>query len=143
MSRYGSDGYVDRMNRQLVQRHPGSLLWRPGPRADLRFSVDYLGRRCRVVLRTPLLPVGAVRDPLDVITTTTGEGIDARTRFLNYHVEDAVNDSSQLLLRADAEVRLSDHVTLRNTVYGFNAERNWQNAEGFRTARRSSTSAPR
>ena len=130
VSRYGSDGYVDRMNPSS-SNVTGSLLWRPGPRADLRFSIDYLNDDVGSYFGTPLLPVAAVRDPLDVITTTTGEGIDARTRFLNYNVEDAVNDSSQLLLRADAEVRLSDHVTLRNTVYGFNAERNWQNAEGF------------
>ncbi len=130
VSRYGSDGYVDRMSPSS-SNFTGSLLWRPGPRADLRFSVDYLNDDVGSYFGTPLLPVAAVRDPLDIITTTTGEGIDARTRFLNYNVEDAVNDSSQLLLRADAEVRLSDHVTLRNTLYGFNAERNWQNAEGF------------
>ena len=109
----------------------GSLLWRPSPRAELRFSVDYLNDDVGSYFGTPLLPVEAVVEPLDVITTTIGEGLDARTRFLNYNVEDAVNDSSQLLLRADAEVRLSDHVTLRNTLYGFNAERQWQNAEGF------------
>ncbi len=130
VSRYGSDGYVDRMSPSS-SNFTVSLLWRPGPRADVRFSVDYLDDDVGSYFGTQLLPVEAVRDPLDVITTTTGEGIDARTRFLNYNVEDAVNDSSQLLLRADAEVRLSDHVTLRNTLYGFNAERNWQNAEGF------------
>ena len=48
----------------------------------------------------PLLPTAHVVQPLDVITTTTGEGIDARTRFLNYNVEDAINDSRQLLLRS-------------------------------------------
>ena len=130
VSRYGSDGYVDRMSPSS-SNVTGSLLWRPSPRANLRFSVDYLDDDAGSYFGTPLLPVGAVADPLDVITTTTGEGLDARTRFLNYNVEDAVNDSQQLLLRADAEVRLSEQVTLRNTVYGFNAERNWQNAEGF------------
>ena len=140
VSRYGSDGYVDRMNPSS-SNVTGSLLWRPGPRADLRFSVDYRNDDVGSYFGTPLLPVAAVRDPLDVITTTTGEGIDARARFLNDNVEDAVNDSAQLLLRADAEVRLSDHVTLRNTVYGFNAERNWQNAAGFPYCTASSTAA--
>ena len=130
VSRYGSDGYVDRMSPSS-SNVTGSLLWRPSRRAELRFSVDYLDDDAGSYFGTPLLPTEAVADPLDVITTTTGEGLDARTRFLNYNVEDAVNDSQQLLLRADAEVRLSDQVTLRNTVYGFNAERNWQNAEGF------------
>ena len=129
-SRYGSDGFVDRMSPSS-SNVTGNLLWRPASRAQFRFSVDYLDDDVGSYFGTPLLPAAAIGDPLDVITTTTGEGIDARTRFLNYNVTDAVNDSSQLLLRADAEVQLSDQVTLRNTVYGFNAERNWQNAEGF------------
>ena len=129
-SRYGSDGFVERMSPSS-SNVTGNLLWRPGSRAELRFSVDYLDDDVGSYFGTPLLPVEAIGDPLDVITTTTGEGIDARTRFLNYNVTDAVNDSSQLLLRADAAVQLSDQITLRNTVYGFNAERNWQNAEGF------------
>ena len=130
VSRYGSDGYVDRMSPSS-SNVTGSLLWRPSQRAELRFSIDYLDDDAGSYFGTPLLPAAAVGDPLDVITTTTGEGLDARTRFLNYNVEDAVNDSQQLLLRTDAEVQLNDHVTLRNTLYGFNATRNWQNAEGF------------
>ena len=129
-SRYGSDGFVDRMSPSS-SNVTGNLLWRPASRAQFRFSVDYLDDDVGSYFGTPLLPAAAIGEPLDVISTTTGEGIDARTRFLNYNVTDAVNDSTQILLRADAEVQLSDQVTLRNTVYGFNAERNWQNAEGF------------
>ena len=42
-----------------------------------------------------------------------------------------MNDSRQLLLRSDVEIRLSDAVTLRNTAYGFGADRDWQNGDGF------------
>ena len=129
-SQYGSDGFVDRADSGS-SNVTGSLLWRPGPRADLRFSVDYLDDDVGSYFGTPLLPTEAVVDPLDVITTTTGEAIDGRTRFLNYNVEDPVNDSRQVLLRADAEFRLSDQVTIRNTFYGFDADRHWQNAEGY------------
>ena len=129
-SQYGSDGFVDRASAGS-SNVTGSLLWRPGPRADLRFSVDYLVDDLGSYFGTPLLPSSAVVDPLDVITTTTGEGLDARTRFLNYNVDNPVNDSNQLLLRADVEFRLTDEVSLRNTLYGFNAERHWQNAEGY------------
>ena len=129
-SQYGSEGFVDR-STSGSSNVTGSLLWRPSPRADLRFSVDYLNDDVGSYFGTPLLPTEAIVDPLDVITTTTGEGLDARTRFLNYNVEDPVNDSHQLLLRSDAEIRLSDRVTLRNTLYGFDAERHWQNAEGY------------
>ena len=131
-SSYGSDGHVERMNPSS-SNVTGSLLWRPGPRAELRFSFDLLERRRRLVLRHAAAADRRMSlEPLDVITTTTGEGIDARTRFLNYNVEDAINDSRQLLLRSDMELRLSDQVTLRNTLYGFGADRDWQNGDGFR-----------
>lgn len=130
VSQYGSDGFVDRSNPSS-SNVTASVLWRPSPRANLTFSVDYLDDDVGSYFGTPLLPTAAVVDPLDVITTTTGEGIDARTRFLNYNVDDPVNDSQQLLFRSDAEVRLTDQVTLRNTLYAFNADRHWQNAEGF------------
>ena len=129
-SDYGSDGHVERMSPRSSNL-TGSLLWRPGPRADLEFEFDLLDDDVGSYFGTPLLPDDHVVEPLDVITTTTGEGIDARTRFLNYNVGDAVNDSRQLLLRADAEFRLSDSVTLRNTTYGFGADRDWQNGDGF------------
>jgi iron complex outermembrane receptor protein len=129
-SRYGSDGFVDR-STSGSSNVTGSLLWRPTPRVDLRFSVDYLDDDVGSYFGTPLLPAEAIVDPLDVITTRTGEGLDARTRFVNYNVKDPVNGARQLLLRSDAEVRLNDQVTLRNTLYGFDATRHWQNAEGY------------
>lgn len=130
VSRYGSDGFVDRATSGSTNV-TGSLLWRPTARADFRFSVDVLDDDLGSYFGTPLIPAAAIVEPLDVVTTATGEGIDERTRFLNYNVEDAINDSRQVLLRADAEIQLADQVALRNTVYGFDAERNWQNAEGF------------
>ena len=89
-SGYGSDGHVEQMNPSSSNL-TGSLLWRPAPRAELAVqlrpsstttSARTSARRC--------CPVAHVVEPLDVITTTTGEGIDARTRFLNYNVGDAV-----------------------------------------------------
>ncbi|MDA1091656.1 MAG: TonB-dependent receptor [Acidobacteria bacterium] len=130
VSQYGSDGFVDRASSGS-SNVTGSLLWRPSARADLKFSVDYLDDDVGSYFGTPLLPTSAIVDPLDVITTSTGEGIDARTRFVNYNVSDPVNDSRQVLIRSDSKIRLSDQVTLNNTLYGFDATRNWQNAEGY------------
>ena len=129
-SGYGSDGHVERMSPSSANL-TGSLLWRPAPRAELKFSFDLLDDDVGSYFGTPLLPEEHVVEPLDVITSMTGEGIDARTRFLNYNVADAINDSRQLLLRSDVEVRLTDQVTLRNTLYGFGADRDWQNGDGF------------
>lgn len=129
-SQYGSNGFVDRSSSGS-SNVTGSLLWRPSSRADIRFSVDYLDDDVGSYFGTPLLPISTIGERLNVITTTTGEGIDDRTRFLNYNVSDPVNDSQQLLVRSDIELALTDQVTLRNTFYAFDAERNWQNAEGF------------
>ena len=129
-SRYGSDGFVDR-STSGSSNVTGSLLWRPNRRADFSFSVEFLDDDVGSYFGTPLLPAAAIVDPLDVITTGNGEGLDARTRFVNYNVDDPVNGARQLLLRSDAEVRLNDQVTLRNTLYGFDASRHWQNAEGY------------
>lgn len=130
VSQYGSDGFVDRASSGS-SNVTGSLLWRPNTRAEFKFSIDYLDDDVGSYYGTPLLPRSAIVDPLDVLTTTTGEGIDARTRFRNYNVSDPVNDSRQVLFRSDAEIWLTDQVTLRNTLYGFDAERNWENAEGY------------
>ena len=129
-SRYASDGFVERMEPH-TSNVTGSILWRPGNRGQLRVNVDYLNDDAGSYFGTPLLPREAAAEPLNVITNRTGEVIDSRTRFVNYNVDDAVNDAETLLFRVDGDVRLSDNVTFRNTFYTFNATRNWQNAEGF------------
>ena len=54
-SRYGSDGFVERMSPSS-SNVTGNLLWRPGSRAELRFSVDYLDDDVGSYFGTPLLP---------------------------------------------------------------------------------------
>ena len=52
----------------------GNLLWRPAPRAEFRFSVDYLDDDVGSYFGTPLLPADAIGDPLDVITARHRRG---------------------------------------------------------------------
>ena len=129
-SRYGSDGYVDRMNPHS-SNVTGGILWRPSDRGQLRVNLDYLNDDVGSYFGTPLLPRDAVVEPLNVITARSGEMIDARTRFLNYNVDDPVNDAETFLFRVDGAAQLSDNVTFTNTLYSFDATRKWQNAEGF------------
>ena len=129
-SGYGSDGHVDRMSPELFQPHRQlAVAARPARRAEVQLRPA--GRRRRLVLRHAAVADRACGRTARRHYDDDRGGIDARTRFLNYNVEDAVNDSRQLLLRSDAEVRLSDRVTLRNTLYGFGADRDWQNGDGF------------
>ncbi|MGD9904444.1 MAG: TonB-dependent siderophore receptor [Vicinamibacterales bacterium] len=130
VSRSGSDGYVDRMDSGSTNL-TASLLWRPVPRVRVKLSADYLDDDLAKYFGTPLVPQSAAVEPLDVLRTTTGETIDGRTRFVNYNVDDGVARADQTLLRADVAWDLASGVTLTNVAYGFDAERRWQNAEGY------------
>lgn len=130
VSRNGSDGWVDRMNSGSTNV-TASVLWRPVPRVRVKLSGDVLDDDLPQYFGTPLVPVSAAVDPLDVIRTATGETIDGRTRFVNYNVDDGVAGARQVLLKADLTADLGSRVTLQNTAYGFDARREWQNAEGY------------
>ena len=66
-----------------------------------------------------------------VISTRTGETLDEAMRGLNYNVENSRAESNQLFLRGDITWKPADNVTLKNTIYNFNADREWLNAEGY------------
>jgi iron complex outermembrane recepter protein len=129
-SRSGSSGYVDRMDAGS-SNVTASMLWRPARRTRLKFSADYLDDDLAKYFGTPLVPRSAAVEPLDVIDTTTGETIDATTRFVNYNVSDGYARSRQVLLRTDASIDLTDRLSLNNVLYGFDADRRWKNAEGY------------
>ena len=131
VSRFGSNGFVDRMD-PFSSNVTGSLLWRPSDRGQLRLNIDYLNDDSGSYFGTPLLPRDAPGvEPLGVITTRNGEVIDARTRFVNYNVADATAGAETFLFRVDGEVALGDNARFTNTLYNFTATRNWQNAEGY------------
>ena len=131
ISQNGSEGYVDRSDPASMNIS-GSLLWEVSESVDLSFSADYLDDDLAKYFGTPLVPVSAALSPMhDIISTTTGETIDAATKFVNYNIEDGIARSDQLLLRADLDWRISENVELKNTLYTFDAERNWKNAEGY------------
>lgn len=128
---YASDGFVDRMDPESTNL-TGSILWQPSDDVDVEFQVDYLDDSLADYWGTPLVPQNAAISPLtEAITTSSGETVDEQARFRNFNVEDSRAVSDQLLLRADVTWRLSDNVTLKNTTYSFDADRDWGNAEGY------------
>lgn len=128
---YGSDGFVDRMDPES-RNITGSLLWQPTEDVDVELQVDYLDDSLADYWGTPLVPTTAAISPLtDVVRTTTGETVDEQARFRNFNVADSIAESNQLLLRADVTWRISDSIELKNTIYQFDAERDWANAEGY------------
>jgi iron complex outermembrane receptor protein len=130
VSRSASDGYVRRMESSSINV-TGSVLWRPTPRLRVKVAADYLDDDLAKYFGTPLVPASAAAEPLDVLRTTTGETIDGAMRFVNYNVEDGLATARQTLLRSDVSWDLTGTVTLRNVLYGFDADRRWRNAEGY------------
>ena len=126
-----SDGYVDRMDPSSLNT-TGSLLWNASDTVSLKFSFDYLNDELADYWGTPLIPAAAAKNPMNsVISTRTGETLDEAMRGMNYNVENSRAESNQLFLRGDITWKPADNVTLKNTIYNFNADREWLNAEGY------------
>lgn len=131
ISQRKSDGYVDRMDPSSLNA-AGSLLWQASDAVEIKLSFDYLDDELADYWGTPLIPTADARRPMrGIISTTTGETIDRATRFRNYNVSDSRAESDQLFVRADITWSPSEDLTIKNTTYQFDADREWLNAEGF------------
>ncbi|GAB5499792.1 MAG: TonB-dependent receptor [Pseudohongiellaceae bacterium] len=131
LSQFGADGFVDRMDPESGN-FTGSLYWQATDKLAVKVSADYLNDDLADYYGTPLLPATAAIAPMtDVITTTGGETVDAAMRFRNYNVADSRAESQQLFLRGDLIWNPVDNLEIRNTLYSFDADRQWQNAEGY------------
>ncbi len=131
ISQNGADGFVDDMDPESTNLN-GSFLWRLKDNLSVRFSADYLEDELENYWGTPLVPADVGTDRISgIIETSTGEVIDDRTRDENYNVTDYEAESEQLLLRTDLEWAPLSNVRVRNTLYYFDAERDWANAEGY------------
>lgn len=131
ISRYGSDGYVERTD-QMSTNLTVSMLWRPAEVVSFEVSADYLRDDVGGYFGTPLVPLSAAREPMTgAVSTDRGETLDRAMRFVNYNIEDAKAASDQRFLRNDVELRVSDAIRVTNTLYRFDADREWKNAEGY------------
>lgn len=131
VSQFGSDGYVDRMDPQSLN-FTGSLYWQATDELAVKLAADYLEDDLADYWGTPLVPVASAISPMtDVISTASGETVDERMRFRNYNVEDSRAESNQLMLRADLIWNPAENLEIKNTLYKFDADREWLNAEGY------------
>ena len=131
ISTYGAEGFVERTDPESTNI-TGSFAWDLGDDMELKLSADYLQDDVGRYFGTPLVPLDAARRPMThIISTTTGETIDEDMRFRNYNVEDGFAESDQLFLRADYSWEVSDNISIQNTLYKFDADREWVNAEGY------------
>ena len=131
VSERASDGYVDRMDPRSLNATV-SVLWQASDALTVKLSADYLDDDLADYWGTPLVPIAAARRPMNnVISTRTGETLDEVTQFNNYNVSDSRAESEQLFLRADVEWSPNEVLTVKNTLYKFDADREWLNAEGY------------
>lgn len=131
ISQRASDGYVDRMDPSSLNA-TASLLWQASDTLTAKLSVDYLDDDLADYWGTPLIPTASARKPMNnVISTRTGETLDKATLFNNYNVSDSRAESDQLFVRADIAWSPNENLTVKNTLYQFDADREWLNAEGY------------
>ncbi|MFM9433999.1 iron complex outermembrane recepter protein [Janthinobacterium sp. CG_23.3] len=120
LNRSHSNGYVDGQRRAALNA-AASLLSDFGPRLSHTLALEYQREKVdRPYWGTPLLnPLG-------------GDGrIDPATRFKNYNAADGVYEQTVQWTRSLLEYRLSPQTTLKNTVYHYDALRDYRNVETY------------
>nr|MDP2191238.1 TonB-dependent receptor [Rhodoferax sp.] len=116
-----SNGYVDGQERNALNV-AASLLTDVNSRLSHTLALEYQHEKVdRPYWGTPLL------------NPATGEGrIDPATRFKNYNSADGIYEQTVQWTRSLLEYRLSPQTTIRNTLYHYDALRDYRNVETYR-----------
>ncbi len=127
----GSDGWVDRSRSETLNT-TASYLWKVKNNLQLLFSINYLQDSLPAYWGTPLVPSSAAQMAnTSVVSASNNWVIDESSRFTNYNVSDNVIESSSLWSRLDMTWQQSKLASWDFTLYQFNADRLWQNAESY------------
>lgn len=116
-----SNGYVDGQKRN-TQNLAASLLTDVNAQWSHTLALEYQHEKVdRPYWGTPLL------------NPATGDGrIDPGTRFKNYNAADGIYEQTVQWQRSLLEYRLSPRTTLRNTLYHYDALRDYRNVETYK-----------
>lgn len=116
-----TNGYVEGQVRN-AQNVAVSLLTDVNPRLSHTLALEYQHEAVdRPYWGTPLL------------NPATGEGrIDPATRFKNYNSADGIYEQTVQWQRSLLEYRLSPQTTIKNTLYHYDALRDYRNVETYR-----------
>ncbi len=131
VSYYRSDGYVHNSNPRTLNA-TGSILYAPAKTVSVLLALDVLKDDLPSYYGTPYVSATFASDPLrGVLTSTTGQVIDARMRYNNYNTADSVHSSSSYQPNLTLTWQPSPQLTLSNQTYYYHAERTWRNAETY------------
>ena len=115
----GSDGYVDRTDHdsRIVS---ASLLSDLTDRLSHTLAIEAQQEDRSPYWGTP------------VLNPVTNGRIDPRTRFVNYNASDGLFDQLVVWTRSILEYRLSEEGKITNTIYYYDADRQYRNVESYR-----------
>ena len=132
LSHQQSDGWVDDTDSHALTL-TGGLRWQPSDALELGFSLNYLDDELPAYWGTPLVPRALAHDPVrGVVDTDDDRVIDDDTIGNNYNVSDHEIHSESLWTRIDLQYDLDSSRHVHASVYHFDAERDWRNAENYR-----------
>lgn len=120
-----SDGYVDG-NRSRAEQVAASLLSALGSNVTHTLAFEYQREKVhRPYWGTPL--------KVNASGVVEGEGeILSGTRFKNYNVDDGLYAQSVIWARSITEWQPNDKLSVKNTLYYYEAQRDFQNLEVYR-----------
>jgi iron complex outermembrane recepter protein len=131
VSRTATQGYVAHDPSNTTEATV-TALWKALSTLDVQLTVDWLEDNPSTYYGTPLVPASFATQPLTgVISSSTGQALDKRMRFVNYNVGDASIHSSQYWPQLLLKWSPNDKLTVQNFTYYFHAHRAWQNAETY------------
>lgn len=119
ISHQGTDGYVDRTDGRSTVLS-ASWLADLTPRLSHTLAYEYQTKDHQPYWGTPLL------------NPTTDGQFNKAIRFKNYNTADGAYEQDIMWLRSILEYRLSEQTTVTNTLYHYDAERDYRNVETYR-----------
>src|ERR1700730_11268654 len=131
VSRTATQGYVAHDPSNTTEATV-TALWKALSTLDVQLTVDWLEDNPSTYYGTPLVPASFATQPLTgVISSSTGQALDKRMRFVNYNAGDASIHSSQYWPQLLLKWSPNDKLTVQNFTYYFHAHRAWVNAETY------------
>lgn len=124
-------GYIDDTQSEAANIS-GGVDVKLSPAATLSLSADHFRDDYSTAYwGTPLIPAAIARDASDVVTDSRGFVLDKAMRDVNFEATDSIVKSDSTWLRARLDWRLSAGWRLINEAYGYDALREWKNADTY------------